>query len=43
MTYTVDNPNLVKQMRVDKSGRLYLGQDYANEQVRISVEVLDDE
>jgi hypothetical protein len=41
VTYTVDDPELVEKLQVDKEGRLYLGKDFANNDVRVSVEVLE--
>jgi len=41
VTYTVDDPELVEKLQVDKEGRLYLGKDLANTDVRVSVEVLE--
>ena len=43
MSYTVDDPELVEKMTVDKQGRLYLGKDYKGKRVRVCLEVLDDE
>ena len=42
MSYTVDNPELVEKMNVDKQGRLYLGKEYAGKRVRVSVEVMEE-
>jgi hypothetical protein len=41
VTYTVEDPELVEKLQVDKEGRLYLGKDLANTDVRVSVEVLE--
>lgn len=43
MAYTIEDPELVEKMTVDKEGRLYLGKDYAGEHVRVCVEMIDDE
>jgi len=43
MGYTIDDPELVEKLQVDKEGRLYLGKDYASKDVRVCVEVLDNE
>jgi len=41
VSYTVDDPELVEKLQVDKEGRLYLGKDFARKDVRVSVEVLE--
>jgi len=38
MGYTADNPVLVEELQVDKEGRLYLGKNFAKEDVRVCVE-----
>jgi len=43
MGYTIDDPDLVEKLQVDKEGRIYLGVDYANRDVRVCVEVLENE
>lgn len=41
--YIVEEPDLVEAKSVDGSGRIYLGQDYAGSDVRIVVEIIDEE
>lgn len=41
MAYTADDPDLVETTEVDKRGRVYLGVDWAGENVRVCVEKLD--
>ena len=43
MGYTIDDPELVEKLQVDKEGRMYLGKAFANKDVRVCVEVLEDE
>jgi hypothetical protein len=40
--YTIDDPELVEKLQVDKEGRLYLGKDFANDNVRVCVERIND-
>ena len=40
---TIDDPEEVSKKTVDKSGRVYLGRDYAGEDIRIAFEVVDDD
>jgi len=42
MGYTIDDPELVEKLQVDKEGRLYLGKDFANDNVRVCVERIND-
>lgn len=41
-TVTVNEPALVEVKRVDNAGRLYLGQDFEGEHVRIVVERMEE-
>lgn len=38
----VSDPDIVRTKKTDSNGRLYLGQDYANSEVRAVIKVLDD-
>lgn len=40
-TATVEDPDLVEKKSVDKSGRLYLGADFKDTEVRVVVERMD--
>lgn len=42
-TVTVDDPETVVTKKVDSNGRLYLGTDYQSKEVRVVVEIVDDE
>lgn len=36
--FTISNPELYETKRVDNSGKLYLGKDYAGKEVKILIE-----
>lgn len=38
----VSDPDIVRTKKTDSNGRLYLGQDYANAEVRAVIKILDD-
>ena len=40
---TIDNPEMHAKKSVHSDGRIYLGREYANTDVRVTIEVLDDE
>lgn len=41
-TVTVKDPEMVVTKSVDKSGRLYLGNDYAEKRVRVVIESVEE-
>lgn len=41
-TTTVEDPDMVAKKNVDKDGRVYLGKSFAESEVRIVVEVIED-
>ena len=40
---TVTDPELHTKKTVDSAGRVYLGKKYSNKEIRITVEMLDDD
>lgn len=39
---TIDDPDYFEKTETDKQGRLYLGKDFANKEVRVAIEVADE-
>ena len=40
---TIHDAEMHQRKSVDSNGRIYLGREYANTDVRVTIEVLDDE
>jgi len=38
----IDDPDMYIRKKVDSSGKLYLGKEYAEEEIRVTVERLED-
>lgn len=39
---TIEDPEIHGTKNVDSNGRLYLGEQYANDRVRVTVELVDE-
>jgi len=42
-TITIDDPDTVSTKKVDGQGRVYVGRDFRGRDVRVVVEVIDDD